>query len=111
MELRASMFSSNHMLDSCSDIFARSSQDLALEARDIWLEWNQAIKNSNQSDLPKPLTPEDELLKLCGVFHLADGPQMIDRYIENLRVMGETAPSFRDIQFVKVSSIKITAHL
>lgn len=79
-----------------------SSQDLALEARDIWLEWNKAIKNSDPSELPDPLTPEDELLTLCGVFHLADGPKLIDLYSENLRVMGETAPSFRDLQFVKV---------
>ncbi|KAJ5369570.1 hypothetical protein N7509_014182 [Penicillium cosmopolitanum] len=77
------------------------SQDLALEARDIWLEWNKAIKNSDPSELPDPLTPEDELLTLCGVFHLADGPKLIDLYSENLRVMGETAPSFRDLQFVK----------
>lgn len=73
-----------------------------MEARDIWLEWNQVIKNSDPSDLPSPLTPEDELLTLCGVFHLADGPDMIDRYTENLRVMGDTAPSFRDLQFIKV---------
>lgn len=79
-----------------------SSQDLALEARDIWLEWNKAIKNSDPSELPDPLTPEDELLTLCGVFHLADGPKLIDLYSENLRAMGETAPSFRDLQFVKV---------
>jgi sarcosine oxidase/L-pipecolate oxidase len=48
------------------------------------------------------LTPEDELLTLCGVYHLADGPTMIPRYVENLRVMEDTAPSFRDLQFIKV---------
>jgi hypothetical protein len=48
------------------------------------------------------LTPEDELLKICGVFHMADGPEMIDLYKKNLRVMEETAPSFRDLQFIKV---------
>ncbi|KAF3027388.1 hypothetical protein E8E15_008192 [Penicillium rubens] len=77
------------------------SQDLALEARDIWLEWNRAIKESHPSDLPRPLTPEDELLTLCGVYHLADGPTMIPRYVENLRVMEDTAPSFRNLQFIK----------
>ncbi|OQE75587.1 hypothetical protein PENNAL_c0073G09655 [Penicillium nalgiovense] len=77
------------------------SQDLALEARDIWLEWNRAIKESHPSDLPRPLTPEDELLTLCGVYHLADGPTMIPRYVENLQVMEETAPSFRHLQFIK----------
>jgi hypothetical protein len=79
-----------------------SSQDLALEARDIWLEWNRSIKESCVSDLPHPLTPEDELLSLCGVYHLADGPNMIERYVENLRVMEDTAPTFRDLQFIKV---------
>lgn len=73
-----------------------------MEARDIWLQWNRDIKESRESDLPRPLTPEDELLKLCGVFHLADGPEMIPRYVENLRVMEDTAPSFRDLQFIKV---------
>lgn len=88
-----------------------SSQDLALEARDIWLEWNRAIKESNTANLPKPLTPEDELLKICGVYHLADGPKMIPRYVDNLKAMEETAPSFRDLQFLKVridpESIKV----
>ncbi|CAG8899629.1 unnamed protein product [Penicillium egyptiacum] len=79
----------------------KHSQDLALEARDIWLEWNRAIKESHPSDLPRPLTPEDELLTLCGVYHLADGPNMIPRYVENLRVIEDTAPSFRDLQFIK----------
>ncbi|OGE50367.1 hypothetical protein PENARI_c017G11325 [Penicillium arizonense] len=77
------------------------SQDLALEARDIWLEWNRSIKESCVSDLPHPLTPEDELLTLCGVYHLADGPNMIERYVENLRVMEDTAPTFRELQFIK----------
>lgn len=79
-----------------------SSQDLALEARDIWLEWNRAIKDSHPSDLPRPLTPEDELLTVCGLYHLADGPDMIRRYVENLNIMEKTAPSFRDLQFIKV---------
>lgn len=79
-----------------------SSQDLALEARDIWLEWNRAIKESRPSDLPQPLTPEDELLVLCGVFHLADGPKLAGRYVDSLNTMEETAPTYRNLQFVKV---------
>ncbi|OJJ31433.1 hypothetical protein ASPWEDRAFT_141671 [Aspergillus wentii DTO 134E9] len=79
------------------------NQDLALEARDVWLEWNRAIKESRPSDLPFPLTPEDKLLTLCGVYHLADGKEMIGRYVENLNVMEKTAPSFRDLQFIKDS--------
>ncbi|QKX63017.1 uncharacterized protein TRUGW13939_10185 [Talaromyces rugulosus] len=80
------------------------SQDLALEARDIWLEWNQSIKESDPANLPKPLTPEDELLTICGVYHLADGPEMIPRYVDNLKAMEKTAPSFRDLQFLKGNS-------
>lgn len=79
-----------------------SSQDLALEAREIWLEWNKTIKESRPEDLPQPLTPEDELLKLCGVYHMADGPELIPRYVENLQAMEQTAPSFRNLQFIKV---------
>lgn len=86
---------------------AFSSQDLALEARDIWLEWNRSIKESLPSDLPRPLTPEDELLTLCGVYHLADGPDLVGRYVENLRAMEESAPSFRNLQFIKVRVGKI----
>lgn len=33
---------------------------------------------------------------------MADGPEMIDLYERNLRAMEETAPSFRDLQFIKV---------
>ncbi|KAJ6171845.1 hypothetical protein N7470_000912 [Penicillium chermesinum] len=79
------------------------SQDLALEARNIWLQWNKEIRQSSPSELPEPLTPQDQLLHLCGVYHLADGPEMIDRYVENLKIMKDTAPSFRDLQFVKDS--------
>lgn len=79
-----------------------SSQDLALEARDIWLEWNRAIKESRPNDLPRPLTPEDELLTVCGVYHMADGAELCDLYKKNLQVMSDTAPSFRDLQFIKV---------
>lgn len=90
---------------------AFSSQDLALEARDIWLEWNRTIKESLPSDLPRPLTPEDELLTLCGVYHLADGPDLVGRYVENLRAMEESAPSFRNLQFIKVRVGKIARKL
>ena len=88
-----------------------SSQDLALEARNHWLQWNKDIKESRPSDLPQPLTPEDELLTTCGVYHLADGPGMIDRYVENLQVMEKTAPEFRDLQFIKVRLNKISLEI
>lgn len=86
-----------------------SSQDLALEARDHWLQWNKDIKESRPSDLPQPLTPEDELLTTCGVYHLADGPDMVDRYVENLQVMEKTAPTFRDLQLIKVRRSQIVS--
>ncbi|KAL4916508.1 FAD dependent oxidoreductase [Aspergillus aurantiobrunneus] len=80
------------------------SQDLAFEARDIWLQWNKEIRESDPAALPQPLTPDDELLTVCGVYHLADGPKMIDRYVENLHAMETTAPKgFRNLQFAKGS--------
>lgn len=36
---------------------------------------------------------------------MADGPEMIDLYKRNLRAMEETAPSFRDLQFIKVRQV------
>lgn len=57
------------------------------------------------------MTPEDELLIICGLYHLSDGPELVDRHVENLRVMEETAPSFRDLQFIKVRLSKIDLQL
>ncbi|OJJ07021.1 hypothetical protein ASPVEDRAFT_154944 [Aspergillus versicolor CBS 583.65] len=78
------------------------SQDLAFEARDIWLQWNKEIRESDPSALPPSLTTEDELLTVCGLYNLADGDEMIDFYKTSLSSVEATAPKgFRDLQFVK----------
>ena len=78
-------------------------QSLAIEARDMWLSWNQAIQTSNSSDLPPGLTPEDQLLYICGCYFLTEGPTLRDYYDDSLRSMEKSAPEFRRMQFVKVS--------
>ena len=80
-------------------------EELAIEARDEWLQWNEDISKSKLSDLPDSLTPEDKLLDICGLFHLADGKhQLHERYVDNLAATQRTSPKFRELQFVKVSS-------
>ncbi|KAJ6141554.1 hypothetical protein N7470_009944 [Penicillium chermesinum] len=76
-------------------------QDLAIEAREIWLSWNTRIKESAAADLPPGLSPEDQLLYLCGSYFLAEGSELRDFYKESLQTMQETAPDFRKMQFVK----------
>lgn len=76
---------------------------MAIEARDEWLRWNEAIRKSKASDLPESVNPEDKLLDICGLFHLAEGKTpMHERYVENLTATEKTSPRFRNLQFVKV---------
>lgn len=77
-------------------------QDLALKARDIWLSWNQTIRESSPDDLPEGLSPDDKLLYLCGSYFLAEGPNLREFYDQSLRTMQETASGQRKMQFVKV---------
>ncbi|KAL0943099.1 sarcosine oxidase [Colletotrichum truncatum] len=81
------------------------SQNLAVEARDIWLKWNEQIRKSKQSDLPPPLAPSDELLVRCGVFRLADTAHLHPRYATDLAVTQESQPSFREYMYVKNDAI------
>ncbi|KAJ5157919.1 uncharacterized protein N7482_009019 [Penicillium canariense] len=76
-------------------------QTLAIESRDMWLEWNKAIRESAPSELPAGLSPEDQLLWICGVWFLAEGHELRDFYAESLETMRKTAPAFRDAQFVR----------
>ncbi|KAJ5155578.1 hypothetical protein N7492_008381 [Penicillium capsulatum] len=76
-------------------------QSLAIEARDIWLSWNESIKNARPSELPAGLTPEDQLLYICGCYFLAEGPTLRDYYADSLQSMGKSAPEFREKQFIK----------
>ncbi|KAJ0330534.1 hypothetical protein COL922a_012432 [Colletotrichum nupharicola] len=76
-------------------------QNLALEAKDMWLSWNKAVAETASSDLPAGLSPEDKLLHLCGAYFLAEGSDMRDYYAESLELMSKTAPDHRKMLFVK----------
>lgn len=78
-------------------------QDLAIEARDIWLSWNKHVARSAPSELPNGLTPEDTLLLECGNYFVAAGPELVPFYRESLETMERTAPEMRSMQFVKAS--------
>ena len=82
----------------------RSYEELAIEARDVWLAWNEAIRHSPSSQLPAGLTPEDQLLDLCGIFFLAAGETMPDLYKKSLDLMEKRDAASRRRQFVKVST-------
>lgn len=74
---------------------------MALESRDVWLEWNEQIKKTPANELPAPLTPDDKLFDVCGLYHLSDGKQLFSRYQQYLDSMLEVQPSNRERQFVK----------
>ncbi|KAJ2971409.1 hypothetical protein NQ176_g7703 [Zarea fungicola] len=76
-------------------------QKLAIEARNIWLEWTERIKTSLPSELPDGLTPEDKLLHVCGSYFLAEGTKLPAYYSDSLATMEKTAPEFRKMQFLK----------
>lgn len=79
-----------------------SYQDLAIEARDLWLSWNKQISQSAPSQLPAGLSPDDKMLHECGSYFIAEGAELRDFYRESLETMEKTAPEFRKMQFVKV---------
>ncbi|KAJ5102233.1 hypothetical protein NUU61_004455 [Penicillium alfredii] len=76
-------------------------QALAIEARDTWLAWNEAIAQSPSADLPAGLTPDDKLLYHCGSYFLAEGGKLRDFYEKSLQTMQDTAPENRKMQFVR----------
>lgn len=79
---------------------AISYQHLALEARDVWLDWNNRIDKSTPAELPPPLTPEDKLFEVCGLYHLSDGRHLLPRYQKYLDTMARLRPDIRDRQFI-----------
>ena len=79
-------------------------QDMAIEARAIWLSWNKKIQETSPSELPTGLEPDDKLLYECGNYFIGEGSELIEFYDESLRMLGETAPDVRAKQFVKVQS-------
>ncbi|KAK4496048.1 hypothetical protein PRZ48_013317 [Zasmidium cellare] len=71
-------------------------QDLAIEARDMWMSWNDQIANTNEADLAKPLMPRDRLLEECGVFYLSSGEDKLDTHSQqSLNTLAQTAASIR----------------
>ncbi|KFX99697.1 hypothetical protein V490_01708 [Pseudogymnoascus sp. VKM F-3557] len=76
-------------------------QNLAIEARDIWLSWNKEIAESATANLPPGLNPCDKLLHICGSYFVAEGRKLHDFYAECLDTMEKTAPEMRQMQFVK----------
>ncbi|ORY27903.1 FAD dependent oxidoreductase [Naematelia encephala] len=51
-------------------------EELALKALPIWKEWTKTVQESDISELPKGLSPDDELLTLCGFMRLGKGKQI-----------------------------------
>lgn len=68
----------------------------------MWLAWNKAIKESTPSELPPGLSPEDQLLYVCGCYFIGQGRELQGENAASLDTMAKTAPDFRKMQFVKV---------
>jgi len=77
-------------------------QNLAIEARELWLSWNREISESSPSALPPGLTPDDKVLDLCGNFFLAEGQELQKFHMDSLSLMEKLEPECRKLQFVKV---------
>ena len=91
-----------HSFQVLKSLILLSYQDLAIQARDYWLAWDKAVTESDGSNLPEGLTPEDKLFYVCGQYFLAEGPELRDYYVESLTTMEKTAPEVRKMQFIKV---------
>ncbi|KIW17035.1 hypothetical protein PV08_04226 [Exophiala spinifera] len=76
-------------------------QNLAIEARELWLSWNREISESSPSALPPGLTPDDKVLDLCGNFFLAEGQELQKFHKDSLSLMEKLEPECRKLQFVK----------
>lgn len=62
----------------------------------MWISWNKEIANSNDVELPKPLTPRDKLLEECGVYYLSSGEDRLDTHFQqSLDTLEQTAPDIR----------------
>lgn len=82
-----------------------SYQNLAFEARKMWLDWNDAIANSAPDQLPPGVAQDDKLLLNCGCYYVAEGKEMRAYYADSLASIARTAPDFRKRQFVKVRQL------
>lgn len=90
------------LLNRMADTTCSSLQALALEARDMWLEWDRDIQTCPESDLPPGLSCEDKLLNICGCYFLAEGSTLRSFYREGLETSARETPQWRELQFVKV---------
>lgn len=79
-----------------------SYQNLAIEVRPMWLEWNEQIARSSAADLPKGLASDDKLLYECGNCYIAEGPELHQHFKNSLATMEREAPEYRKTQFIKV---------
>ncbi|WWC89608.1 uncharacterized protein L201_004533 [Kwoniella dendrophila CBS 6074] len=62
-------------------------QDLAFSGLKIWKEWNEEIAKSRPEDLPKGLTPKDQLLFLNGFLKLASSSELSEYDIQSLKAL------------------------
>lgn len=79
---------------------------MAIEAKDFWLKWNDEIRNSNPSELPAGLEPDDKLLLECGCYYVGDGPELRDYYAASLDAIEKTAPQYREGQYIKARAVQ-----
>ncbi|KAK8846509.1 hypothetical protein IAR55_005595 [Kwoniella newhampshirensis] len=59
-------------------------EQLALKALPIWLEWTKTVHDASPADLPDGLTPEDDLLDLCGCMRLCEGEKETEYHRVNV---------------------------
>nr|XP_031858637.1 uncharacterized protein CI109_006017 [Kwoniella shandongensis]KAA5525709.1 hypothetical protein CI109_006017 [Kwoniella shandongensis] len=81
-------------------------QDLALSGRPIWLEWNELLRSTPADQLPKGLTPEDDLFVPCGFLRISSGGDLSD-YDKECLVQLEKA-GLRKYQHVLASDAHIS---
>ncbi|WRT66060.1 uncharacterized protein IL334_003012 [Kwoniella shivajii] len=62
-------------------------QDLAFSGRETWLNWNKVIASSAPEDLPKGLTPNDQLLVINGVIMISGSKELSEVDQESLAAL------------------------
>ncbi|KAM5341440.1 hypothetical protein ACJ41O_014471 [Fusarium nematophilum] len=62
----------------------------------------QGRQGERPSRTPAGLTPEDQLLHVCGCYFIGQGRELQGENAQSLETMAKLAPDFRKMQFVKV---------
>jgi sarcosine oxidase / L-pipecolate oxidase len=83
---------------------SKEYQELAYEARDMWLDWDRAIEGTSPALLPHGLTHDDKLINFCGCYYLGEGSELQPHYADSLEMTAKEAPEYRKLQFLKVSA-------